>query len=89
MECWLNRGWSEHQIRRWYSLRQAKRDDDGAIIRSKKGHANSQDAMVERGLKRAIIGDRKALQRCLLHMPQLCRSQTWLPHGAPVKKPGF
>eukprot|EP00959_Pyramimonas_sp_CCMP1952_P128994 2697547-Pyramimonas_sp.AAC.1 len=37
MEYWLEKGWTEHQTRHWYSLRQVKRDGAGNIMRLFKG----------------------------------------------------
>eukprot|EP00959_Pyramimonas_sp_CCMP1952_P378257 7923733-Pyramimonas_sp.AAC.1 len=45
MEYWLAQGWSEHQIRHWYSLRKVKRDEAGNIMRSKAIPTKSQDKM--------------------------------------------
>eukprot|EP00959_Pyramimonas_sp_CCMP1952_P148156 3100061-Pyramimonas_sp.AAC.1 len=33
VQYWLDRNWTEHQLRHWYSLRQVKRNGDGTIIR--------------------------------------------------------
>eukprot|EP00959_Pyramimonas_sp_CCMP1952_P028028 588155-Pyramimonas_sp.AAC.1 len=59
MECWLEQGWADHQMRRWYSLRQVKRDDAGNVLRSKAGPTKPQGKMIKRDFKKGIIEDRK------------------------------
>eukprot|EP00959_Pyramimonas_sp_CCMP1952_P268294 5609811-Pyramimonas_sp.AAC.1 len=34
MQSWLGQGWTEHDIRHWYSLRKVTRDDRGKIVRT-------------------------------------------------------
>eukprot|EP00959_Pyramimonas_sp_CCMP1952_P394294 8261551-Pyramimonas_sp.AAC.1 len=59
MEYSLAQGWTEHQMRRWYSLRQVKRDYAGSTMLSKAVSTKSQEKSVERDIKRAIIPGRK------------------------------
>eukprot|EP00959_Pyramimonas_sp_CCMP1952_P151790 3176121-Pyramimonas_sp.AAC.1 len=86
MEYWLNRGWNEHQIRHWYSLRQAKRGDDDDIIRSKRGQTKSQEQMVVRDLNRVIIEDRKLYRGVCCTCPSYA-DQAGLPHETPITEP--
>ena len=46
MEYWRDRGWSEHDVRHWYSTQHARRDDQGEIIRTeRKGKTMSADKL--------------------------------------------
>eukprot|EP00959_Pyramimonas_sp_CCMP1952_P089418 1870536-Pyramimonas_sp.AAC.1 len=82
MRDWFNKGWTEHRIRLWCSLRNIKRDEDGAIIRSTWTGLDKPQQPQE-SYRRGT----EALQRRLLHVPRICRPQVWLPHETPIKKP--
>ena len=60
MDTWLAKGWTEHQIKHWYSLRKVNRAVDGKIIRSlRASNTRSDAAMALKNAKKEIIADRK------------------------------
>eukprot|EP00959_Pyramimonas_sp_CCMP1952_P350922 7352043-Pyramimonas_sp.AAC.1 len=89
MQHWLDRGWTGHQIRHWYSLRQAKRNDDGTIIRSTKGQNKTQEKMIVRDHKRAIIEDRKEYRGLCCTCPSYADHGLGCPMRRPSRSPNF
>ena len=60
MDHWRAKGWTDHDIKHWYSLRNINRAVDGKIIRSERAsNARSDTAMAAKAAKKAIINDRK------------------------------
>eukprot|EP00959_Pyramimonas_sp_CCMP1952_P285831 5976602-Pyramimonas_sp.AAC.1 len=83
MEYWLNEGGIEHQSRHWYSLRQPKRNDAGAIMRSTEGQTQTQEKLIVRNHKRAIIEDRQRYRGVCCTCPS--NADHWL--GCPMRRP--
>ena len=66
MEYWKAEGWTEHQIRHWFSSQWAQRDDQGKIIRTeRKGNTMSADELKAKMEKQAIIDDRKTYREAV------------------------
>ena len=58
MDYWRQQGWSDHEIRHWYSVQWAPRDDRGKIIRGTGGKTMSEEKYRKKMELRAIIADR-------------------------------
>eukprot|EP00959_Pyramimonas_sp_CCMP1952_P087166 1823735-Pyramimonas_sp.AAC.1 len=87
MRHWLNKGWAEHQIRRWHSLRNVERDGDGRPFAPQGQDPSKHKKILAGATSRELSTRSGALQRRCLHMPRICRPQARLPHETPIKKP--
>ena len=83
MDTWLAKGWTEHQIKHWYSLRKVNRNEDGQIIRSQRAsNTRSSAAMASKATKKEIIADRKTYRE------QVCVCFAYMDHrpNCPMKR---
>eukprot|EP00959_Pyramimonas_sp_CCMP1952_P267923 5601785-Pyramimonas_sp.AAC.1 len=90
MRYWLNKGWTEHQIRHWRSLRKVERGEGGKIIRSTRtGHVKTHEKIIRRDLKRAIVEERKLYRGVCCSCPEFADRGPGCPMRRPSRNPNF
>eukprot|EP00959_Pyramimonas_sp_CCMP1952_P254538 5316472-Pyramimonas_sp.AAC.1 len=71
MQYRLGEGWTEPQVRYWYSLRSVERNEQGKMSRSTRtGPVKAQEKLIRRGLKRAIVEERKLYKGVVCACPE-------------------
>ena len=84
MDYWRAKGWTDHDIKHWYSLRNINRAVDGKIIRSERAsNTRSDAAMASKATRKKIIADRKTYRE------QVCACVAYMDHrpNCPMKRP--
>ena len=89
MEYWRREGWTDHEIRHWYSVQWLPRNEQGKIIRTKGGKTMSEEKYRKKMERKQIIADREdyrmAVCECFAYMNHRPRC----PMGRPSRSPNF